>query len=242
MIRSGNPTLNDKAFRGVRTVPGVDSMTLGGTVNKTIFALLLTIGAASYSWSNPGLAKFYLPLVIGTLVVGLVVTFKKNTAPYLTPVYAIAQGLMLGSISLFAETRYPGIVFQAVGLTFGTMFALLGAYRTGWIKATENFKLGVAAATGGIFFFYLITLVLNLFGVSTSFLSNSSPLSIGISFVVVIIAALNLVMDFDFIENASASGNTPKYMEWYGAFGLLVTLIWLYVEILRLLMKLAERK
>ena len=138
------------------------------------------------------------------------------------------------------NSAYPGIVTQAVALTFGTLFALLLAYRSGLIKPTENFKLGIVAATGGIFFFYLVTMILGFFGVDMSFMRGSSTLSIGISAVVVVIAALNLVLDFDFIENGSEQG-LPKYMEWYGAFGLMVTLIWLYIEILHLLSKLRER-
>lgn len=242
MFRTGNPSLSNKAFSTGRAIPGAEVMTLDGTVNKTGISLLITIVAASYSYTTPAMAAFYLPLIIGALVVGLVISFKKTTAPYLTPVYAVAEGLMLGSVSLFADTMYPGIVVQAVGLTLGVLFALLFIYKSGWIKATENFKLGVAAATGGIMLLYLGSFILSFFGVQTTWLQNSSALSIGISFVVVIVAALNLVLDFDFIENASASGTTPKYMEWYGAFGLLVTLVWLYFEILRLLMKLQDRK
>lgn len=242
MIRSGNPVLSDKVFRSEISTAGVGNMTLQGTINKTALGLLITTVAAWFAWNNAGIGALYIPFIIATLVIGFVIHFKRHTAPYLMPVYAAMQGAMLGSISLFAEMRHPGIVVQAVGLTFGVMFALLGAYRSGWIKPTENFKLGLAAATGGIFIFYLVAMVLNLFGMPLNFIRSASPLSIGISFVIVVIAALNLVMDFDFIENAAASGRTPKYMEWYGAFGLLVTLIWLYIEILRLLTKLNDRK
>lgn len=241
MIRTGNPALNDQVFRTAPPVTGTEVMTLEGTVNKTLLSILMTTGAAYWSWTHPEMAKFYIPLLIGALIVAVIISFKKTLAPYLTPVYAIAEGFALGSISLFAETMYPGIVFQAVTLTFGTLFFLLMAYKSGWIKATENFKLGIVAATGAIFFVYLLSFILQLFGVQMSFLHDSSMLSIGISLFVVVIAALNLVLDFDFIENAAEAGNTPKYMEWYGAFGLLVTLIWLYFEILRLLMKLNSR-
>ena len=170
----------------------------------------------------------------------MVTIFKKNFAPISAPVYAAFEGLFLGALSMIFNSAYPGIVTQAVALTFGTLFALLLAYRSDLIKPTENFKLGIVAATGGIFFFYLVTMILSLFGMNMSFMRGSSTLSIGISAVVVVIAALNLVLDFDFIESGSEQG-LPKYMEWYGAFGLMVTLIWLYIEILHLLSKLRER-
>ena len=166
--------------------------------------------------------------------------FKKQWAGITAPLYALFEGLLLGSLSLYFEMRFPGIVMNAVMLTFGTLITLLLAYRSGLIKATENFKLGVIAATGGIFFMYMISFVLGFFGMRMSFLHDSSLLSIGISFVVVIVAALNLVLDFDFIEQGAAYG-APGYMEWYGAFGLMVTLIWLYIEILHLLAKLQSR-
>jgi len=241
MMRTANPALNDKVFQGMHSSASTEVMTLSGTVNKTAFSLLITIAAAYWSWQHPAMGAYYIPFILAGLVVALIITFKKTLAPCLTPVYAIVEGLALGSISLFAETMYPGIVFQAVSLTFGTLFCLLMAYKSGWIKATENFKLGVVAATGAIFFVYLLSFILSFFGVSMSFMHDSSPLSIGISVVIVVVAALNLVLDFDFIENAAESGQVPKYMEWYGAFGLLVTLIWLYIEILRLLMKLQAR-
>jgi uncharacterized YccA/Bax inhibitor family protein len=167
--------------------------------------------------------------------------FKHHLAKYTVPAYALLQGLALGGISKYFEMRYPGIVNQAVMLTFGTLGALLLAYRSGLIKATENFKLGVVAATGGIFFVYLISWILGMFGVGVPMIHGNSNMSILFSIGVVIIAALNLVLDFDFIEEAAENG-APKYMEWYGAFGLLVTLVWLYLEILRLLAKLASRR
>jgi len=156
------------------------------------------------------------------------------------PVYALLEGLCLGALSGFFETQFPGIVLQAVGLTFGTLLALLVAYKSGVIKATENFKLGVVAATGGIALVYIATLVLGFFGVAIPFIHGSGPLGILFSLFVVVIAALNLVLDFDFIESGAAQG-APRFMEWYAAFGLMVTLIWLYLEILRLLAKLRSR-
>ncbi len=249
MIRTGNPTLSDKVFTGAsatssrggeRTSSGV--MTLEGTVNKTLLSIAITMACAYWTWFNGLNPGFMIGCVIAGAIVALVLVFKQNLAPVLTPVYAAVEGLVLGQLSAFAELQVPGVVFQAVSLTFGTLFCLLIAYKSGWIRASENFKLGIVAATGAIALFYLISMILQLFGMQMSFLHDSSPLSIGISLVVVVVAALNLVLDFDFIENAARRGNVPKYMEWYGAFGLLVTLIWLYMEILRLLMKLNSRR
>ena len=243
-MRTANPALNANVFRATAmSGDSTEVMTLDGTVNKSAFGIALTMGAAWWSWTQgPSMAAFLLPSLIGTLLISIVLFFKKSWAPGLTPLYAVAEGVLLGTISLFAETKYPGIVFQAVSLTFGTFAALLMAYKSKMIPVTENFKLGLVAATGGICVVYLLSFILSFFNVSMSFLHDSSLLSIGISFFVVIVAALNLVLDFDFIENGARAGNLPKYMEWYAAFGLLVTLVWLYLEILRLLMKLADRK
>jgi uncharacterized YccA/Bax inhibitor family protein len=178
---------------------------------------------------------------IGGFIVALVTVFKKQWAGVTAPLYALLEGLVLGGISSLLEARYPGIVIQAVGLTFGTLFGLLFAYRSGLIKATENFKLGVVAATGGIALVYLATMLLGFFNISMPYIHESGLIGIGFSLFVVVIAALNLVLDFDFIENGAAQG-APKYMEWYAAFGLMVTLIWLYIEILRLLSKMRSRR
>ena len=189
---------------------------------------------------NP-MMSFYM---IGGLVLGLicaiVLMFKKTWAPVLTPAYALFEGLALGGISATFEVRFPGIVLQAVMATVGVFAALLFAYKTGMIRATENFKLGIVAATGGIGLIYLVGFVLSFFGMSIPLIHESGPIGIGFSLVVVVIASLNLVMDFDFIEEGAESG-APKYMEWYGAFGLTVTLVWLYLEMLRLLSKLQSR-
>ncbi len=170
----------------------------------------------------------------------LATSLKPTWAPITAPLYALIEGFFLGSISAVYEARFNGIVFQAVLLTFGTLFALLFAYRSGMIKATENFKLGVVAATGGIALVYLATIVLGLFGVRIPFIHDSGLIGIGFSLFVVVVAALNLVLDFDFIESGVEHG-APKHMEWYGAFGLMVTLVWLYIEFLRLLSKLQSR-
>ena len=230
------------------TVPGVaddQAMTIGGTVNKTGLSLLILMATASVVWnrgpSDPSLWTLTTVGGIGGFVLAMATVFKRQWAPFTTPAYAALQGLALGGISVVFEASYPGIVSQAVFLTFGTLGALLVAYRSGLIQATENFKLGVAAATGGIALLYLLSFVLGFFGMSVPLIHSSGTFGILFSVFVVVIAALNLVLDFDFIEQG-AERQAPKYMEWYGAFGLLVTLVWLYLEILRLLAKLQSRR
>ena len=247
MMRTSNPTLNDNVFRGAgRAVLAGDAMTVQGTVNKTGMLLLLTLLTATWTWrmyyaAADSMGIWVLGGAIGGFIVALVTVFKKQCAGVTAPLYALLEGLVLGGISSLMEARYPGIVIQAVGLTFGTLFGLLFAYRSGLIKATENFKLGVVAATGGIALVYIATMVLGLFNIRMPYIHDSGLVGIGFSLVVVVIAALNLVLDFDFIEHGAAQG-APKYMEWYAAFGLMVTLIWLYIEILRLLSKMRSRR
>jgi uncharacterized YccA/Bax inhibitor family protein len=228
-----------------RPLYGSEAMTLGGTVNKTAMSLAVLMIAASYVWNrggeDPAVGAFVMAGAIGGLIVALITVFKQRWAPFTTPIYAGLEGLALGGISVVFELRFPGIVSQAVFLTFGTLGALLVAYRSGLIRATENFKLGVAAATGGIFLVYLLSFVLGFFGVSIPLIHSSGTFGILFSLFVVAIAALNLVLDFDFIEQGIERG-APKYMEWYGAFWLLVTLVWLYLEILHLLAKLQNRR
>ncbi|MGH7847613.1 MAG: Bax inhibitor-1/YccA family protein, partial [Candidatus Binatia bacterium] len=229
-------------FRGERALRGTEAMTIGGTVNKTAVSLLILLLAATFTWNLGDRAGVFIIVgMLGGLVAALVTVFKKTWAPITAPIYAGLEGLALGGISVVFEANYPGIVSQAVFLTFGTLAGLLIAYRSGWIKATENFKLGVFAATGGIFFIYLISFVLGFFGVGIPLIHGSGTFGILFSVFVVVIAALNLVLDFDFIEEGAERG-APKYMEWYTAFGLMVTLIWLYLEILRLLAKLQQRR
>jgi uncharacterized YccA/Bax inhibitor family protein len=244
-MRSGNPALQADTFTRVRAYPGAEVMTLGGTVNKTALSLGILLVAAAYVWNrgpaDPAVRVFVMGGALGGLVVALVTAFKQVWAPYTTPIYAALEGLALGGISVVFEAVYPGIVSQAVFLTFGTLGALLLAYRSGLIRATENFKLGVFAATGGIALVYLLSFVLGIFGVSIPLIHSSGLFGILFSVFVVVIAALNLVLDFDFIEKGVERG-APKYMEWYGAFGLLVTLVWLYLEILRLLARLQSRE
>ena len=240
-MRAGNPALTAQTFKTADYAAG-EKMTIEGTVNKTAMSLLLLMATASYTWMNPSPALMMLGMV-GGFILALATVFKKTWAPYTVSGYALLKGLALGGISRYFETQYPGIVSQAVFLTFGILAALLLAYKTRLIKPTENFKLGVFAATGGIAIMYLISFVMSFFGSGLSIMNpaNASMFSIGFSIFVVIIASLNLVLDFDFIEEGAEIG-APKYMEWYGAFGLLVTLIWLYLEILRLLAKLQSRR
>ena len=246
IMRSGNPVLKDSTFQQHRSQDVGERMTLAGTVNKTAMLLALLLITAVYTWGRfmetqdaASIRGLMLVGVVGGLIVAMVTVFKQTAAPYTAPAYALLQGLAIGGISATFEARFPGIVLQAVGLTFGTLFCLLAAYRSGLIKATENFKLGVVAATGAVFLLYLVSFVLGFFGISIGFIHEGGTFGILFSVVVVTIAALNLVLDFDFIETGVEQG-APKYMEWYGAFGLLVTLVWLYLEILRLLGKMRD--
>lgn len=244
-MRSGNPVLTADTFRATGVGVGSDAMTIEGTVNKTGLALIILMVAASYTWNlgigDPRAYTWIMVGVFGGGITAFATIFRPTWAPVTTPLYAALEGLALGAISATFEARYPGLVSQAVFLTFGTLGALLMAYRSGLIAPTENFKLGVAAATGGIALVYVVGMVMSLFGASIPLVHSSSMLGIAFSVFVVAIAALNLVLDFDFIEQGAARG-APKYLEWYGAFGLLVTLVWLYLEILHLLSKLQERR
>jgi uncharacterized YccA/Bax inhibitor family protein len=218
-------------------------MSAQGTANKALVLLLCVLVTASWVWNmNPQMVTPWVAVGgIAGFIVALVTVFKQTWAPITAPLYALLEGLLIGGVSALFEAQFPGIVIQAVGLTFGTCLAMLLAYKSRLIRATENFKMGVVAATGGIALFYIITMVLGFFGIQMPLMYGNSLASIGFSVVVVIIAALNLVLDFDFIEQGAAQG-APKYMEWYGAFGLMVTLIWLYLEMLRLLAKLRSRE
>ncbi|MDD5429641.1 MAG: Bax inhibitor-1/YccA family protein [Candidatus Omnitrophica bacterium] len=240
-MRSGNPALGNNIFSGLSSSDSSNVMTIQGTVNKTFILLILAFFSASWAWANPSrVVPFIWLAAIAGFIIAMVTVFKKEWSPVTSPVYALFEGVFLGAISALFEKSYPGIVMQAVGLTFGVLFCLLAIYKSGIIKVTDNFKLGVVAATGGIALLYLVSIIAGFFGVSFSFIHEGGVLGIGFSLFVVVIASLNLVLDFDFIEKGSQR-HIPKYMEWYGAFGLMVTLVWLYLEILRLLAKLQRR-
>ena len=243
MIKSGNPALSKKSFENLKST-STENMTLDGTVNKTAISMGILLFAAYYTYSN-AIMDYLLIGSIGGLIVAVITIFKKEWAPITVPIYAVLEGLALGGISkMYGNVFEPGIVPQAIMLTLGILFALLFAYKTKIIKATENFKLGVFAATAGIGVVYLVSFLMSMFGsggLPVMDPTNASMISIGFSLFVVVIASLNLVMDFNLIEQGVEKG-APKYMEWYGAFGLLVTLIWLYLEILKLLGKLSSKK
>ena len=245
--RSGNPALNDNTFMNEGRVMG-QTMTLQGTVNKTGFLLGILVLTAVYTWNlffQTGNPAAVMPIAIGGAIGGfimaLVTIFKKTWSPITAPIYAALEGLFLGGISAIFEYQYPGIVIQATGLTLGTLASLLVLYKLGIIKPTENFRLMIVSATMGIAVLYLISMIMNMFGsTGIGFIHSNGLFGIGFSLFVVAIAALNLVLDFDFIEQGAEMG-APKYMEWFGAFSLMVTLIWLYLEMLRLLAKLRSR-
>jgi uncharacterized YccA/Bax inhibitor family protein len=249
LFESKNPTLSPKIFQESIVTDYSQVMTLRGTLNKFGFMLLMLLASAYYSWKEyagfGNVTALIWTGLIGGFVIGLIITFKKEWAPYLAPLYGLMEGLFLGAISAsfnaaFA-TKAPNIIMNAVGLTFGTAIAMYFLYSFKIIRATEKFKSVIIMATMGIAVFYLITLVVGMFGVHMDFFYDSSPLSIGISLFIVVIAALNLILNFDIIEQGTQAG-APKYMEWYAAFGLMVTIVWLYLEILRLLAKLNSRR
>ncbi|HBU48557.1 MAG TPA: hypothetical protein DEB46_09615 [Myxococcales bacterium] len=255
-MRTSNPTFNENRWAQTRVAPGQGTMTVQGTVNKTGIMTLLAILGAGYTFTtfNEVLYRTQDPTAafgavstltwggaIAGFVTALIISFKPGIAPVLAPVYAVLKGLFLGGISAFAELRFPGVASQATFLTLGILAALLICFKAGIIKVTQGFRSMVFAATGGIFFVYLISFVLSFFGQSIPLIHGSGMVGIGFSLFVVAIASMNLVMDFDFIDRAAKTGQ-PKHMEWFGAFAVMVTLFWLYLEILRLLMKLQSRR
>lgn len=252
MFKSGNPTLGEKRFKDTvldSVVTHENAMTLRGTLNKFGFLFLMVLGTSFYSWKEFAGGGNVQPLIwggaLGGLAVAIVLIFKKEWAPFLAPAYALLEGLFVGAISAYYnfafEDRAPNIIINAVGLTFGCAVAMYLLYSFKIIKATQKFKSIIITATAGIAIFYVIVIVLRLFGYDNMpFLHEGSPMGIGFSLFVVAIAALNLILDFDMIEQGVEMG-APKYMEWYGAFGLLVTIVWLYLEILRLLSKISSR-
>ena len=243
-MKTVNPLLNKNFFGG--TVKGATKhTTIEGTLNRTLLLLLLLIGVSFFSWqissAVPTLGVLLLWVgLIGGLIIALVTVFKKEWAAITAPVYAGFEGLFLGSISQWFEAAFQNIVLQAVLITFAVALAMLLLYRTRIIKVTKTFRIVVVAATFGIMLVYLASILLNLFGSGVPYIHESGPLGIGFSLFVLGIASLNLFLDFDFIEKA-AQHKMPKYMEWFGAFALLVTIIWIYIETLRLLAKLRSR-
>jgi uncharacterized YccA/Bax inhibitor family protein len=253
LFDSGNPTLSEKIFNSSLDGAQDGTMTVRGSINKFGFLLLMVIAAASYTWHLYMVAKpetmmtFMWVGLIGGLITGLIISFKPGTARYLSPAYALLQGFMLGAFSVLVNTmvgkKYPGIVIQAVGLTFAVGLVMFLLYNFRIIKPTEKFKAVIISASMGIFLFYIVYWILSLFHVNLPFMSwnDASPLGIGINLFVIVIAALSLILDFERIETGAAMG-APKYMEWYGAFGLLVTMIWLYIQILKLLSRFASSR
>ena len=249
LFKSGNPVLSEKMFGGQASLQQTDTMTEKGTLYKFGMMMLLLFASASFTWKAAQEGKDVLPWMIGSAILGLVIalilTFKKQWGAYLAPIYALAEGVFLGAISAYYNNAFkevaPGIVMQAVGLTFGVVIAMFALYQFGIIKPTEQFKSIVITATAGIALFYALSFILRLFGIQMPLIHDSGTWGIVFSLVVVGIAAMNLILDFDLIEQGSKRG-APKYMEWYGAFALMVTIVWLYLEILRLLSKFAGRK
>lgn len=254
LTKSSNPVFGKNIFGQSATSTEDGVMTINGTINKTGIMLLIVIFAAAFTWRKfmgaidpvnpgampPGLMVWTLVGAIGGFITAIITTFSPRRAAMTAPIYAVFEGLFLGAVSAMFEAMYPGLVMRAVSLTFGVFFIMLLLYRSGTIRATEKFKTVIFAATGGIALVYLVSFVVGMFGVNVGFLHGNSMLSIGISLFIVVVAALNLILDFDMITKG-ANARAPQYMEWYGAFGLMVTLIWLYLEMLRLLSKLASR-
>ena len=248
VTRTGNPGLNENTFSKVPRALTGERMTLQGTINKSFLLLVVLLAGAFYPWSQylaTGDASVITgPMLVGTfggLILAVIISFKATTAPYLAIPYAALEGLAIGGFSAVLERRYPGIAIQAVGLTFGVLAVLLFAYTSRLIRVTQQFRAIVIGATGAIALLYVITLILGLFHVNVPILNSSSPLGIIVSLVICGVAALNLVLDFDLIESGVDQG-APRYMEWYSAFGLLVTLVWLYMEVLRLLAKVRDNR
>jgi len=246
LFKTSNPALNEKTFEDNRIAIGGDqAMTLQGTVNKTGFLLFLASASAAWTWHLMQTQPESLPTwmwggLIAGLVFAIVTIFKKEWSPVTAPIYALCEGLALGGISAIFNHAYPGIALEALGLTAAVTAVMLVLYTSGIIRATPKFTIGVIAATGGIFLFYMIDMVMGFFGHHVPLLYSSGPWGIAISVVIVIVAALNLILDFDFVETGVHQG-AAKYMEWYGAFGIMVTLVWMYIEMLRLLSKVRNR-
>jgi len=247
-MESSNPTLNERTFGAARVGVGEPAMTIQGTVNKSFILLAILMVCAMWTWAkafNPASTGMLGMLFFGSMIAGLILaiatSFKPKWAPVSAPLYAACEGLLLGILSAYFEMRYPGIVIQAVGLTFAVTCAMLFGYKAGFLQATPALRKGLTIAIGGIMLFYFVVMAASWFGIhQPGFINGSGPLGIAFSLFVVGIASMSLVLDFDIIESGSREG-LEKYMEWYGAFALMVTSIWLYMEILRLLSKINRR-
>ena len=240
--RTNNPFLRRGMNFASAPAFAADRMTMEGTVNKCFMLLVALLLGALYPWMHPAAATRSAALILGSIggfVLAMVVSFKAQWSPYLALPYALLEGLAMGGISALFERRYPGIAIESVALTFATLGAMLLLYRTGVIRVTNTFRTVVFAATGAIALLYIVTVILGFFHVHTGLINSASPLSIGISLVIVGVAALNLALDFDMIESG-VRGGAPRYFEWYSAFALTVTLVWLYMEILRLMSKIKQ--
>jgi uncharacterized YccA/Bax inhibitor family protein len=249
LFKAGNPAFNEKTIQTISYETGQELMTVNGAMKKFGLMLVMLLGAASFTWTAFYKGVDVMPWAIGSaiggFVVAMIIIFKKTWAPYLSLAYALLEGLFLGAISAVFEAafhdKYPGLVMQAVMLTFGVAVGMFALYYFRIIKATETFKKVVIGATIGIALFYLVAMIMNLFGAQMPYLHSNGTIGIGISLFIVAIASLNLILDFDLIEQGANQG-APKYFEWYCAFGLMVTIVWLYLEMLKLLSKLASRK
>ncbi len=253
-FESKNPFLRNKSFTRTSAVstdtdnPMVidynDTMTINGTMSKTLLLFLLLVGTSTVTWWMVFNGMNVWPIAIGGAIIGLILVivaaFKPSASTYLAPGYALFKGLFIGAISAIFEAMYPGIVIRAVGATFVTFLICLGLYHFKIVKVNEQFKSVVIAATLAVFTYYIVSWLVSLFTDFVPVHYGNSLMSIGISVFVIIIAALNIFLDFDMIEQGAAQ-KQPKYMEWFGAMGLMVTLVWLYVEFLRLLSKIASR-
>ena len=254
ITKSSNPVFGKNIFNQSATGIADEVMTVNGTINKTGLMFLIVIFAATFTWRKffgaidpsipgampPGVMGWMIGGAIGGFITAIITVFSPRRAAMTAPIYAVFEGLFLGAISAMFESMYPGLVMRAVSLTFGVFFIMLLLFRSGTIRATEKFRTVIFAATGGIALVYLVSFIAGMFGANLGFMQGNSLMSIGFSLVVVVVAALNLILDFDMIVQG-ANAQAPKYMEWYGAFGLMVTLIWLYLELLRLLSKLSSR-
>lgn len=246
-MQTSNPVLTTDTFPRQGNLSIGEAMTMQGTVFKTLLLLAVVMLSSLWTWSlflktgNPASVQGLMIIgVVGGLILAIATTFKQTWAPITAPLYAAFQGLFIGGISAIMNAAFPGIVIQAATLTFGTLAAMLFLYQTKWIQVNDTFRMIVVSATGGIMVAYLISWVLSFFGIQVPFIYGNGIAGILFSLFVIGVAALNFVLDFDFIDRAVARG-TPKYMEWYGAFALMVTMIWLYIEFLRLLSKLKQR-